>query len=500
MSMDYCFLISDEDPATAPKVLVVYDSELDGMWALLVRRKGPSPEVVSWILQKLEEAGRSGQEIALKIDQEESIMALKRSVAVRREAKTVPNESKVRVSKSNPHVERAIRKWRGQFRKLKIEFENSIGKHLPVEHHAVGWLVSWASDVVLKYKEGDDGRTAYERMTGHMIKHKVVGFCESVLFQVAMDHSNRNKYDGEWLEGFFVGVVCRSSEYLVVKDGVVYKCPTIRRKAAETAFDKDCLSKLRAGFNAYVLKDAVTSRVHTYDGQGGGRVPHGDGGVRAYIPRGARLPEDDFDAHKYTQGCPGCSWLQDRIGPRRGHSKACRERIVKLLEETEDGKQRLARARSRFDAYLRDAEVEGEDADDKDGKGNGDELSGKQDLKDQEKLGNEDGHAGKAPDTYDTAVDSPSKDRMDEETFEEGPTQVRESRHGTPKVEGEVVMGEEEAIVKQDMEITPMGAREDPGETAMQTTQQGTLRKQDVEGGEGQSKQQKPRTEPEVPR
>ena len=48
-----------------------------------VKAKGPSPEVVTWIVGKLDEAGYRGVEITLKTDQEESIMALKKAVAAR---------------------------------------------------------------------------------------------------------------------------------------------------------------------------------------------------------------------------------------------------------------------------------------------------------------------------------------------------------------------------------------------------------------------------------
>ena len=61
-------------------------------------------------MQKLEEAGYKVVDLTLKTDQEESIMASRRSVAVRREARAAMVESKVRVSKGNPDVERAIRK------------------------------------------------------------------------------------------------------------------------------------------------------------------------------------------------------------------------------------------------------------------------------------------------------------------------------------------------------------------------------------------------------
>ena len=114
--------------------------------------------------------------ISLKTDQGESIMSLERSIAVRRESRTAMIESKVRVSKSNPDVERAIRTWRGQFRKLKLHLEGKIDEHIPAAHTMVPWLVSWAADVILKYRVKEHGKTAYEEITGHKVKH-VVAVC-----------------------------------------------------------------------------------------------------------------------------------------------------------------------------------------------------------------------------------------------------------------------------------------------------------------------------------
>ena len=87
----------------------MHDDQLETLWALGVKQKGVTPEVVSWIVQKLDEAGYRGMAITIKTDQEEAIMALKKAIAARREARTALMESKVRVSVSNSRVERAIR-------------------------------------------------------------------------------------------------------------------------------------------------------------------------------------------------------------------------------------------------------------------------------------------------------------------------------------------------------------------------------------------------------
>ena len=174
------------------------------------------------------------------MDQEEAIMALKRAVAARREAVTAMVESKVRVSVSNPRVERAVRKWRGQFRKMKKHLEARIKKKIPPDHPMVPWLVTWAGEVIQKYHLRDDGRTAYEQMTLHRVKHLVIGFGEQVQFLLAKDNTP-NKYEGDWQDGFFAGVVSISSEYLVIKGNNVCKCPAVRRRASEDADTQECM-------------------------------------------------------------------------------------------------------------------------------------------------------------------------------------------------------------------------------------------------------------------
>ena len=66
----------------------------------------------------------------------------------------------------------------------------------------VSWLVNWAGEVIHKYKLRDDGRTAYEMMTKHRVKHLVIGFGEKIQFLLAKDNT-ANKHEGEWQDGFF---------------------------------------------------------------------------------------------------------------------------------------------------------------------------------------------------------------------------------------------------------------------------------------------------------
>ena len=106
--------------------------------------------------------------------------------------------------------------------------------------------------MLLKYREKDNGRTSCEDMRGHRVKHSVAGFGERVLFRLAPD-SRRNKFDGEWMQGGVVGVMTRTSEYIILKDGVVHKCPTMRRRTAAEAYDENCLKELEVKHYDYIM-------------------------------------------------------------------------------------------------------------------------------------------------------------------------------------------------------------------------------------------------------
>ena len=76
---------------------------------MVVNEKGPTDSAVKWIVGKLDQAGCRGIKVMLKSDQEESIIALKKAVAIKRQAPTVNIESPVRESQANGNAERAIR-------------------------------------------------------------------------------------------------------------------------------------------------------------------------------------------------------------------------------------------------------------------------------------------------------------------------------------------------------------------------------------------------------
>ena len=121
--MDYDRNVEEAERSGATPVLVGYDHQSKGIWAMVVDNKGPTASSVQWLTEKIDKAGCKGVKIVLRSDQEESIKALKKAVAIKRQAETVMLESPVRDSRANGAAERAIRTWAAQVRTLRHQLE-----------------------------------------------------------------------------------------------------------------------------------------------------------------------------------------------------------------------------------------------------------------------------------------------------------------------------------------------------------------------------------------
>ena len=85
-------------------MLIGCDHRSKAIWAMAVGLKCPTQSAVKWLVGKIDEAGCRGTKIVLRSDQEESIVALKKAVAVMRQAPTVNIESPVRDSQANERL------------------------------------------------------------------------------------------------------------------------------------------------------------------------------------------------------------------------------------------------------------------------------------------------------------------------------------------------------------------------------------------------------------
>jgi hypothetical protein len=65
----------------------------------------------------------------------------------------------------------------------------------------------------------------------------------------------------------------------------------------------------------------------------------------------AKLPKKLFEDHGCTSGCPGCKVLLHSMVPR-SHKAECRERMEKILSQTEEGKKRKDRREEKTNVHI----------------------------------------------------------------------------------------------------------------------------------------------------
>ena len=351
--MDYCFMtpVGEADGEQEP-VLVMYDCRTKATWCMMTDHKGALPWVTKWCVAKLEEAGYNGKDITIKTDGEPALMDLKRSVMASRVGITTPIESPVRQSKSNGAMERAIRTWQGYLRTIKKYFEDKCKVKLDIKHELFQWMVMWAAESLNFFKIHASGKTTHELITGHKMKRKVPGFGEKVMFRMAPE-KKKYKSETEWDQGLFVGVIGRSTEYVLMNEEGIFKTENIKRFAVGNEYDQTCLEWAKTSIDEFVNKGAMT-RARTMT-----RLPEevrADTEASQYVPRRVRFVRKDFVKHDFTEGCPECIRLQTGLGTRKVHSEPCRTRMVEAFEQDPEDRERVHRAQARADGWneLRD--------------------------------------------------------------------------------------------------------------------------------------------------
>ena len=110
-------------------------------------------------------------------------------------------------------------------------------KRIEIDGVLFPWLVPFCAEIIHKYKVRSDGRTAYERITGHKCRELVIGFAEHVDFLLETDKTNMHKGDSRVKKGIFLGYTWRSTEYIIGTADGNNKCRTVRRRPEETSYD-----------------------------------------------------------------------------------------------------------------------------------------------------------------------------------------------------------------------------------------------------------------------
>ena len=356
VSMDWTYVnsIEDESDETGPPTLVLHDNNTIAIWASARESKEVTEDLVEWVCGNLKDAGYVGTRITLKSDGEEGMKALKTRVALRRQCETGIIQTPVRESKSNGAMESSIRSWKGQYRTLRLYLEHRIKQKIPFGHPLLSWLSIWSAEIINKYRPRN-GRTAYELMTGHRVKHLIMGFGEKIFAQFTADKSAKNDHDSRWIDAYFLGVETSSGSYLVANGDGIFKVANIRRHTSDTSFDAGILETVAVTHSSYVSNGAASSNRRPVVVQAPIHMPDPERNVP--VPRRIMLRQSDFAAHGFTAGCPGCEWLTHRVGHSRNHTEECRTRMEEAMAQSQEGKARMEKNKDRLDFKVAEMSV-----------------------------------------------------------------------------------------------------------------------------------------------
>ena len=132
-------------------------------------------------------------------------------------------------------------------------------KRIKVDGVMFSRVIPYVTEMINKFRIGPDGRTAYERITGHGCWHFTIGFGGSVDYILETDKSDRHKADSRGGRGICLGYFWRSTEYITGMKVEAYKCQTVRRKAKEFEYDPECADDLNVTYNDSVFEGSRTT-------------------------------------------------------------------------------------------------------------------------------------------------------------------------------------------------------------------------------------------------
>ena len=349
MDFDYCFLRNRKAEESTP-VLVSKDRGTSMIGAHVVPCKGAETEwVQQQIVRDLQKVGHYGR-VVLKSDQEPAIVdVLKAAAKLRSPAETVIEHSRVEDSKTNGFIERGVRSFEEQLRVMKLDLEARIGEKLEVDTRMMAWLVEHSTDILNKFQVSRDGKTSYERLKGRKYNGEVLPFGQPVMLRTT------GKVQGgvmseRWIDDLWLGkrfhsdahVVCRLDEGTVVRIGSV--------KAMPMKLTRELFEKIKGAPwmpTGTYKQDAVMGRSMMKPEENKDE----DAGQQ---PRSMRITEAMLDKHGYTASCRKCKAMMsgDVSQPTLGHTRDCRVRLEKVMEDDEHFQSRLRAAEDRKTRFL----------------------------------------------------------------------------------------------------------------------------------------------------
>ena len=153
------------------------------IFAHMVSKKGITHEFgADAMIEDLEKLGY--KEVILRCDGEPALKAVQEEVKARSIYQTIMENSPAGDSRANGAAERAVQAVEEQVRVVRHGLEMRLGMKISGKHPFVCWLIEHASDLLLKYQVGEDGKTGYQRLKEKKYRGDEVEFGEKVHYRL----------------------------------------------------------------------------------------------------------------------------------------------------------------------------------------------------------------------------------------------------------------------------------------------------------------------------
>ena len=329
------------DEANLP-ILVLKDKRSGTLSASLVPAKGRDPFAVKFFRGFIEMMGHP--EFVSRSDGERGIVALKAEAAKETGKTAIPVESPVGDSQSNGEAEAAVKEVKSIVRTVKMALESNLGRRLGTKDPILAWIPTYAADMISRHRIGPDGCTPHKRRTGRNWNRVAFQLGEMIFVKTATTKAERRRqgsYHPVMREGRYLGHHSRTGSLLVMTDKGVVVGTGARRVPEERRWTLDGWDNLRGlpwdvqpAEKEVTLKDLVSGADAHMN-----LLPRVEAGEpqdrRRYVTRA------DIDKFGETDGCPGCASIRTYGRTTVAHNDACRERVEKLLKESDEGRERL---------------------------------------------------------------------------------------------------------------------------------------------------------------
>ena len=244
-------------------------------------------------------------------------------------------------SQSNGLAEGAVRDIKALVRTLRHATEELHGLEIGPKHRVLPFLINYAATALNIGRRGPDGCTPHFRLRGKEYRRALPPFGEKVNFMFAGKRESR--LQDRWGVGLYLGLISRSSLYLVGTKEGVHRARTIKRMIITERADADLLNTF-IGVPWMLQPGAIAMQPTIIYAE-----PEVEASELPPIPeRAAARPRQvylrkhvELKRHGYTAGCPGCEAAQGDM-PAKPHTATCRARVeASMMAEGSQGQVRV---------------------------------------------------------------------------------------------------------------------------------------------------------------